>query len=124
MGAAAQELENRFYCIPVQFTAVAAGASTTTLPAVNIGPRPFTWKKLGIAYTVNTTWTIRITDNGRDIAFMPQEVDIETLVDVNGRPHELQDSYTFDAGSSIMVAVTNTSGVPGNLHLTFIGARH
>lgn len=115
-------IEN-FYIIEVELTA-AAGAATTTLPAQQIGDKPFVWEELGAFWnTTNGDWQVRISDNAANQYFSSMEVKVAGMVGVEQKPYELKTPYTFLPGSAIMVEATNDGGALDTLFLSFIGKR-
>jgi len=113
-----------FYMIEVALTAATVSA-TSTSPAKPIGSYPFRWERLGAYWdATNGDWQIRISDNGAGQFFSSDEVPINALVgDVDQKPFELPEPYTFDKGSAIMVEATNNGGATDTLYLLFIGRR-
>jgi len=113
-----------FYTIEVQLTAATLTA-TSTSPAKPIGSYPFEWERLGAYWnTTNGDWQIRISDNGANQFFSADEIPINALVgDVDQKPFELPEPWTFDKGSAIMVEATNNGTGTDTLYLLFIGRR-
>lgn len=113
-----------FYTIEVALTAATLTA-TSTSPAQPIGSFPFEWLQLGAYWNAtNGDWQMRISDNGANQFFSSQEFPINALVgDVDQKPFELPEPYTFDKGSAIMVEATNNGTGTDTLYLVFIGRR-
>lgn len=121
MGAV--KSQEHFFVIEVELTA-AAGAATSTLPALQIGSYPFVWEELG-AYWDTTTgdWQVRISDNGANLYFSTMEFKVGGLLGIEQKPYELKTPYTFLPGSGIMVEGTNDGAGLDTLFLSFIGKR-
>jgi len=112
-----------FYVVEAELTA-GTMASTSTTPAVTVGPDTFIWEAIG-AYWDNTAgiWHVRISDQGGNKLFSANEISVNALVGVDMQPYRLLLPWEFRGGSAIQVEATNTGSGTDTLHLQFIGRR-
>jgi len=100
------------YWITVTFTNVAAGSSSTA-PAVPIGPRAFIWTEIAIVTEASITgsgsdrFSILIRDEGASENFTRDAVDIYGVVDITNKHKKLAHPWRFAPHTALIVEVRN-----------------
>lgn len=109
------------YVYQVTFSSVAAGSTSYSSPAIQIGARPFVWTHIAMYSEGDQDFSILITDNTVSQNFMNIRIMHKAISRTGSRPFELPVPWRFEANSSIYMEVRNEGTAADTLHVLLIG---